>query len=56
MTLHQLRIMAINEEIISEVWNDLFIDNIGSGIFEDSSKENDHDNDIDIGKIHIYFS
>ena len=48
--------MAINEEIISEVWNDLFIDNIGSGIFEDSSKENDHDKDIDVGKMFFFSS
>ena len=48
--------MAINEEeITSEVWNDLFIDKIGSGIFEDSQTENDHEKDIDLGKIfHIF--
>jgi len=41
--------MAINEEeITSEVWNDLFIDNIGSGIFEDSQTENDHEKNVDL--------
>ena len=55
MKLHQLRIMAINEEIISEVWNDLFIDNIGNGIFEDILEENDHKKDVDLGKILLYF-
>ena len=44
--------MAINEEeITSEVWNDLFIDNIGSGIFEDSQRESDHEKNVDLGKI-----
>ena len=54
--LFKLGIMAINEEeIISEVWNDLFIDNIGIGIFEDSTTENDHEKDVDLGKIFPFF-
>ena len=45
-------IMATQGEIISEVWNDLFIDNIGCEIFEDFS-DNDHNEDIDTGKNYI---
>lgn len=43
--------MAVSEEIISEIWRDLFIDNIGCGIFDDDCSTNeDYDKDIDLGK------
>jgi len=44
--------MAVSEEIISEIWRDLFIDNIGCGIFDDDCSTNDDcDKDINLGVI-----
>ena len=42
--------MAVSEEIISEIWRDQFIDNIGCGIFDDDCSTNDDcDKDINPG-------
>jgi len=44
--------MAVSEEIISEIWRDQFIDNIGCGIFDDDCSTNeDCEKDINLGVI-----
>ena len=49
--------MAVSEEIISEIWRDLFIDNIGCGIFDDDcSTKDDCDKDINLGKLRMFKS
>ena len=49
--------MAVSEEIISEIWRDLFIDNIGCGIFDDDCSTNDDcDKDVNLGKLKMFRS
>ena len=49
--------MAVSEEIISEIWRDQFIDNIGCGIFDDDFSTNDDcDKDINLGKLKMFRS
>ena len=50
-------VMAVSEEIISEIWRDQFIDNISCGIFDDDCSTNDDcDKDNNLGKLKMFRS